>query len=69
MSWHIVWTCAEYVRWNAEFGSQSEHQIPAFPQLERAYFLDLLDDGEDAPAGDVVGSVTVNHIESNLWRA
>ncbi len=53
MSWHIVWTCAEYVR----------------AQLEQAYFLDLLDDGENAPAGDVVGSVTVNHIESNLWRA
>lgn len=52
MSWHIVWTCAKYVR----------------AQLECAYFLDLLDDGEDVLGGEVVGTVTVNHIETNLWR-
>lgn len=53
MAWYIAWACAECVRM----------------QLERAYFLDLLDDGEDAPESEVVGTVTVNHIESNLWRA
>lgn len=42
MAYVIAWTCAEYVR----------------VQLARAYFLDLLDDGEDAPCVGVVGCVT-----------
>jgi hypothetical protein len=44
MAYWIAWTCAEYVR----------------SQLERAYFLDLLDDGEDAPEVFVVGGVNLD---------
>jgi hypothetical protein len=41
MTYQIVWMCAELVR----------------RQLEAAYFLDLLDDGETAPEVYIVGTV------------
>lgn len=43
MPYFLVWTCAELVR----------------AQLERAYFLDLLDDGEDAPEVCIIGLVNL----------
>jgi len=56
MAWVLVWCCAEYVR----------------AQLERAYFLDLLDDGEDAPEVPVIGYVSTRRKRrmevDALWR-
>lgn len=54
MAYLIAWTCAEYVRM----------------QLERAYFLDLLDDGEDAPELYIIGAVMTkrNTVRDVLWR-
>jgi hypothetical protein len=56
MTWVLVWCCAEYVR----------------AQLERAYFLDLLDTGEDAPEVYIVGCVTTKRKRradiGPLWR-
>ncbi len=57
MAWQIVWTCAEYVRM----------------QLERAYFLDLLDDGEDVPEVYVAGWIMTKQKRRAevcpLWRS
>lgn len=54
MAWGLVWCCAEYVR----------------AQLERAYFLDLLDDGEDAPEVRVVGAFMTkrNTVRDVVWQ-
>ncbi len=56
MAFVIAWICAEYVR----------------AQLECAYFLDLLDDGEEPPDVRMVGRVTTKRgrsVEvSALWN-